>query len=137
LRSAYWRSVFTISGPTETSPAPTATSFALTPTATLGLIPTTSVPGLISFPSYQFPTQAVIAIAVSLGIFLTVLVVAAALVASYKMRLNFRKFEITRSREQLAPTGLDEPAGIDNLTDDVGLDNLGAHQPLNPVDQPS
>lgn len=79
------------------------------------------IPGLAS--TYQFPTRAVIATSVTLGIFLTVLVVAAALVATYRMKLKFRELEITR--ERLAATGLDGPAGVGNVTE---LNDMGAHR---------
>jgi hypothetical protein len=117
----YLGSVFTLTLPKSTSVVPiTASTVALVPTESL-TASAALIPGLAS--TYQFPTRAVIAASVSVAVFLTVLVVAAAFIASYRMKLKFRKLEILQ-REHSVRMSVEHPAAAENFANGLELNDM-------------
>ena len=117
--------VFTLNLPTSTSSGPIDT--AIIPIATGSSTATSGA--LIPFPeSNLFPTRAVVAASVSAAVFLTVLVVAAAFVASYRMRLKFRKFEMLQ-RDPSVRDSLDQPTAQE-IVEEIKADNTECVQML-------
>jgi hypothetical protein len=126
----YLGSVFTLTLPKSTSAVPiTASTVALVPTGSLTAT-AALIPGLAS--THQFPTRAVIAASVSLAVFLTVLVVTAAFIAWYRMKLKFRNLEIVQ-REHYVRTTVEPPTAADNLANSLELHNLAGDTTNNRV----
>jgi hypothetical protein len=69
----------------------------------------------------------VIAVSVGVSVFLTVLVIAVAFIAWYRMKINLRKGEITR-REGSVEGTVDQPTAVDNPMDGMELDALHEHR---------
>jgi len=124
--------VFTLNLPTSTSTGLIDT--AIIPIATGS---STATPGgLLPFPaSNLFPTRAVVAASVSAAVFLTVLVVAAAFVASYRMRLKFRKFEMLHGDPSVRDS-LDRPTTQD-IVEEIKVDNTDGLQSIDGTGQRS
>jgi hypothetical protein len=100
----------------------TASTVALVPTGSL-----TASATLLPFPSstYEFPSGAVIATAISVSVFLSVLVLAVAFITWYRVKVKVRKLEVTQ-REHSADGSLRQPTAVDNLTDGMELHTLNA-----------
>ena len=67
-----------------------------------------------------------IATSVSVSVFLTVLVIAVAFIVWYRMKVKFRKPEITQGE-----VTVDQPTATNNLTDGLELDTMNAQTRTN------